>query len=202
MKKLLVALVSILLLFSLCSCCLYYDSHGITENSLEIHYATTIKKAFLGDYYWDGSEEGKTIIIPETFEGCTITAFGGSFGRGVPSPFCVVFTDETKELLRPDAFRWDMNYLDNIKDYNVEYIHFNLHISQYIEEIHEVNFDKYHVARYGMVPMVYVITFNVTCDENNKTFYAKDGKLYYRENDALVEEFPYSDFVLETPTEE
>ena len=202
MKKLLVALVAVLLLFSLCGCCLYYDSRGITENSLEVFYAPTIKEAFIHTYYWDGSDEGKTIVIPESYEGCTITAFGGYHGRGVPSPFHVVFTEEAQELLRPDAFRWDMNYLDNIKDYNVEYIHFNLHISQYIDEIVDMNLDEYHVARYGMVPMVYVITFNVTCDENNKTFYAKDGKLYYRENDALVEEFPYSDFVLETPTEE
>lgn len=201
MKKLLLSIISIFLLFSLCGCSLLYDSHGIAEDSFEVYYTSQIKEAFIHTYYWDGSEEGKTIIIPETFEGCTITTLGGNHGKGVPSPFHITFTDEAKELLRPDAFRWDFEPVDKTKKCDVEYISFNLHISQYIDEFDCVSFDSYYVARYGMVPMVYVVTFNVTCDENNKTFYAKDGKLYYRGNDALVDVIPYSDFVLETPEE-
>ena len=41
---------------------------------------------------------------------------------------------------------------------------------------------------------VYILTCYVTCDENNKIFYAKDGKLYYKKTNELVEGIIYEDF--------
>ena len=32
----------------------------------------------------------------------------------------------------------------------------------------------------------------IICDEDNKTFYSKDGKLYYRQDDTLVDGFNYA----------
>ena len=44
---------------------------------------------------------------------------------------------------------------------------------------------------------VYVLTCYVTCDENNKIFYSKDGKLYFKKDDVLVEDIIYTDFDLD-----
>ena len=44
---------------------------------------------------------------------------------------------------------------------------------------------------------IYVLTCYVTCDENNKTFYAKDGKLYFKQTNELVVDIVYEDFDIE-----
>ena len=44
---------------------------------------------------------------------------------------------------------------------------------------------------------VYILTCYVTCDENNKTFYAKEGKLYFKQTDKLVDGIIYEDFNIE-----
>ena len=46
---------------------------------------------------------------------------------------------------------------------------------------------------------VYIPLFNFTCDEKNKTFYSKGGKLYYKEGNVLVSDINYHDFKVELP---
>ena len=38
---------------------------------------------------------------------------------------------------------------------------------------------------------LYRVRYYFVCDEENKTFYSKEGKLYERRNDALVDMFCY-----------
>ena len=40
--------------------------------------------------------------------------------------------------------------------------------------------------------IAYCPRVSIICDEDNKTFYSKDGKLYYRQDDTLVDGFNYA----------
>ena len=44
------------------------------------------KEAFVAVCLWDGTEEGRRFVIPDTVEGCTVFKMGGYFGRGLPLP--------------------------------------------------------------------------------------------------------------------
>ena len=72
----------------------------------------------------------------------------------------------------------------------VVYTDFTIHLSKYIEKIYaRADATEYTVKgeKTAYCPRVSII-----CDEDNKTFYSKDGKLYYRQDDTLVDGFNYA----------
>ena len=71
-----------------------------------------------------------------------------------------------------------------------EIIWFTLHLSKYIEKIYAVaGATEYTV---GGEKTAYCPRVSIICDEDNKTFYSKDGRLYYRKDDALADGFNYA----------
>ena len=86
MKKIIALVLSVLMLAALCGCSLDYSEQA-DEGAFSFAYGK--KSAFVSEYRWDGSEEGKTIIIPESFGGLKVVSVGGYFGRGLPMPFYV-----------------------------------------------------------------------------------------------------------------
>ena len=205
-KPFILVLLSTILLFSFCGCCLLYDYELYAIDSFNIGYTKLLKDAYVGDYNWDGSDEGKTIIIPETYGNCTISALGGYSGRGYPSAFQIIPTEDARNILCPNATEWSyVSSTQNIEPNSVQYLRFKVHISKYISDINELNAGGIILAEFiegeETKNNVYVLICYVTCDEENKHFYAKDGKLYFKENDMLVDDIFYEDFVLEQHNE-
>ena len=202
MKKLVVVILSILLIFSLCGCSLLYDHKYYAVDSFNVGYSDFLNEAFLGDYNWDGTEEGMNITIPEYYNNIKIKGLGGYHGRGVPTSFEIVPNEEARNILCPNATRW--SYVSDTESMDigtVQYLKFTLNISKYIKEIECLNAGGIIAAKYveneETKYNIYVLTCYVTCNEDNKTFYAKDGKLYFRDGDVLVEDIVYEDFDLE-----
>ncbi|MBE6644511.1 MAG: hypothetical protein E7612_03920 [Ruminococcaceae bacterium] len=199
MKKIIAIPLLIVVVFSFASCCLFYDYECNATDNFDIGYSKLLNQAFLSDYNWDGTEKGMNIVIPEEYKKIPVTAFGGYFGRGVPCSFGILLTDEAKELLSPNATGW--YFTSNIsthENYEIKYLNFNVHISSNISEMEGLWLDRYIVAKHkndtSTSYEIYVPLCNVTCDEDNKTFYAKDGKLYFKGNDQLVTDIMYEDF--------
>lgn len=86
MKKLFPLVLGVLLVVLMCSCSLDYSEQADEGN---FSYAYGKKTAFVTCYRWDGTEEGRTIVIPEEYDGRRVVAVGGFFGRGLPMPFTV-----------------------------------------------------------------------------------------------------------------
>ncbi len=206
MKYISTAILIVALLLASTSCSLLYGHEINAIGAFDVGYSKTLKDAFLGRYNWDDIESGMNIEIPEYYNNIKITGLGGYFGRGVPTAFEIVPTEKVRSTLCPNANNWSYaNNTAGIDADNVQYLKFTLHISKYIEELVMPYAGGIIVAecveneeiKYN----VYVLTCYVTCDEDNETFYAKDGKLYFRENDVLVEDITYEDFDLDAHNE-
>ena len=122
-----------------------------------------------------------------------MTALGGYSGRGVPSAF---------GLNAPET--WDVRVgfgdaavaADAEKDYpNAQIIDcsMTLKLGKNIEELNELcccGFQGYDEAGRETV---WRFRWYVECSEENETFYAENGRLYYRADGALAADFIYWD---------
>ena len=202
MKKLLVAFLSVCVSLSFAGCSLLYQLNAI--DNFDIGYSKVLNEAFVSSYNWDGVCETKNIVIPEEYNGIKITALGGYYGRGAPHPFGVSLSESYKNDLCSEANQWfgSKTYKD-VESVDTVYLNFNLHISKNIEQITEHTLDHFYEGTYYdgenyHSKIIVVILYNITCDEDNNTFYAKDGKLYYRQNDSLVSDILYFDHEFES----
>lgn len=206
MKKTVAFLVVLCLSFSLCSCSLWYDHVNNAIGAFDVGYSKYKSKAFLANYNWDGSEEGMNIVTPDDYNGVIITGLGGYYGRGVPSPFTITLSPEAKIQLCSEATEWYYaSHTANRDNADVQYLHFQLHIGEYIKEIENLSMGGIILASYeenGEEKFsVFVLTCYVTCDDANKTFYSNDGKLYHRKGNVLVEDILYDDFDIDAHNE-
>ena len=202
MKKLLVISLLLGLIFSLCGCSLLYTHVNNAVGSFDVGCSEKLGKAFLAGYNWDGTEEAMNIVLPESYNGVKITGLGGYTGRGVPAPFRIEPNEKAREILCPNATDWMYAHgRITIEIANVQYLRFKLHISKQIAEIENLSAGGFIIAEYQengeTKEIVYILTCYVTCDEGNNTFYSKDGKLYNRQDNSLVEDIVYEDFDLE-----
>ena len=199
-------LVLICLSFSLYSCSLSYDHINNAIGDFDVGYSESMNKAFLASYNWDGSEERMNIVVPDSYNGAVINGLGGYTGRGLPSAFSISLSDEAKKQLCPDATDW--YYASNttdIPDTEVQYLRFQLHINENINEIKNLSMGGILLASYNENGeerySVFVLTCFVICDDANEMFYSSNGKLYYRKNNELVEDIFYDDFDIDSHNE-
>ena len=202
MKRIFGLLLLVTIISSFCGCSLLYDYESYAVGLFDVGYSSALNNAFLGTYNWDGTEENMNVVIPESYNGIKITELGGYFGRGVPSPFTISPTEDALNVLCENATEWQyVSDTANIDNYNVQYLRFKLNVSKYISEVENFYSGDIIVAKYtenGEVKYnAYVLTCYVTCDADNEKFYSKDGKLYLKETDTLVENIIYEDFDIE-----
>lgn len=196
MKKIISVFFIVALLFTLVGCSLAYDGNAKVGN-FDVYYSDFYKDAFLGGYYWDGSKEGMNIVIPEEYNGYTVTELGGYHGRGVPTAFGVVIDEKSHY---PEVYEWVTASQKAVsKDCEVVYYTFNIHISKNIEKIEFHNLDSFVLGEdlSGNEKIAIIPLYKFTCDQDNKNFYVKDGKLYDKKNDSLIENINYYDFEIE-----
>ncbi len=203
MKKLLVLFLCVFTCLTFTGCSLLFEYQTDAIDNFDIGYSEILNKAFVSSYNWDGTDETKKIVIPEEYNGTRITALGGYYGRGVPCAFGIELPDSYQNNLCGEVNQWICSDIyEDVESVDTIYLNFNLHISKNIEQITKHTLDCFYEGAYFDgenydSKIMVVFLYNITCDERNKTFYAKDGKLYYRQNDNLVSDILYFDFDFE-----
>lgn len=184
-----------------------YHSVGDIDG-LELYTNKSKKDAFVGVYFWDGDANSTTIVIPDEYEGCAVTAFGGSYDIGVPVGFDVIY--RTKSLISENVSLQAVIQNENgeFTGLNIEYVDFYLSIGAEINDIDGVDV-KCVMAVYVVKDpsavyyreddfiALYLPRFYITCSDKNETFFSQDGKLHYKSSRELVDAFYYTDFEIE-----
>ena len=197
MKKLFACLLCFLtcLTFSGCSLLFHYQYDAV--DNFYFGYSEILKEAFVASYHWDETDAAKNIVIPEKYNGVKVTALGGYTGRGAPCDFCVLPPKSYEDSFGVNQWAVSGMY-EHIESVDTIYLNFDLHISKNIEQIKAHALDLFYEGTYFdgktyHTKVIVVMLFRVTCDEDNKTFYAEEGKLYYRKNNELVSDILYFD---------
>ncbi len=199
MRKTIIFVISVFICFSFGGCSSWYEYQTNAINCFDVGCSDILDDVFVSAYNWDGSQESINIVIPEEYNGNKITSLGGYYGRGVPCSFAVEPVESFKNSLCSDANLWGYsNILEDIGSVETKYFNFNIHISKNIEQIDIHNLNSIYIGenvdgQNHIIKIVLVFLYNITCDEQNEEFYSKDGKLYYRETDALVSDIFYYD---------
>lgn len=176
--------------------CLYYNE-TIKENNIYFECNSLANCAYVSSCVWDGKDEHRDIVIPDEVNGKTVSRLGGFSGRGAPGPFMISFPDSyylKKDGQQISYCMEESTLSDNDFEYDIKSVAFTLHIGKELNKIVDIDMDTYYPKERGANkvtfyhPVVYVL-----CDKENKTFYSRDGKLYYKSNDKLVEDFAYAD---------
>ena len=201
MKKLLAVVMCMIICLSLSGCNQYeYVSNAI--DNFDVGYSEDTGDAFVSTYNWDGSDDAMNIVIPEEYNGLPINSLGGYSGLGVPGSFGIELTESYRNSLCSEANMWGYSSIfDDIESVETRYLNFNIHVSKNIEQlvlhsmdwIYEGTYYDYDEGNHHL-KIVLVFLYSFTCDKENETFYAKDGKLYYKENNELVSDILYYDY--------
>ena len=184
-----------------------YHSVGDIDG-LELKTNKKKKDAFVGVYFWDGDANNTTIVIPDEYEGCAVTAFGGSYDIGVPVGFDVIYRTESLISENVSLQAVIQNENGEFTGLNIEYVDFHLSIGAEINDIDGVDV-KCVMAVYVVKDpsavyyreddfiALYLPRFYITCSDKNETFFSQDGKLHYKSSRELVDAFYYTDFEIE-----
>lgn len=202
MKKYISLCVAICLSFLFSGCDLFLDSSVNYNESGSVNglYIAINRKAnccFVGQYDCSEYTENAEIIIPDEYDGVPVTKIGGYYGVGVPSPFRIELGDAYMNAPSDSdfygVFSGNLESYGIEEEYSVEELVFTLRIGKNISEIEFVSMGEYypHINDDGSITFYHPVV-NVVCSEENKSFYSKDGKLYNKETDELIEEFNYA----------
>ena len=148
------------------------------------------RQAFAADVDWNG-EDGAVIVIPDEVHGYKVTALGGYSGCGVPTAFA---------LNAPET--WDIRVrfgdAESAADAETDYPNakivdcaMTLELGKNVKKLNEVSCFGFYGYDENGVETVWRLCWHVECDEENESFYAKDGRLYSREDGKSAEVFLY-----------
>jgi hypothetical protein len=198
MKKTVAFLLLVSFILCLSACDLdgvaYFYSYAGEYNGFGIDVNKLANCCFVSGYTCTEYTEGMEITIPDDYNGIPIKRVGGFSGIGAPSPFSIDLSQVYMNA--PEGSEFDMiwRYPDDELSvaYTIENVVFQLNIGKNIEEIDFVFMDDYypHINEDGSITFYHPVVY-ITCSEENTTFYSKDGKLYYKSTNALVEDFAY-----------
>ena len=202
MRKLLVLLLSIVMVFCLSGCVLeeislLYSDTG-EKDGFFIAVNETADCCFVGGYNCVEYTENMEIIIPDDYEDIPIKRIGGYCGRGVPTPFGISLAD--LYINAPQGTKYHSVFQGDIADYMIEEnytvknVEFDLYIGKNIETIEFISMNDYypHINEDNSITFYHPVV-SVTCSEENKFFYSKDGKLYSKSSDELITDFSYAE---------
>lgn len=162
----------------------------VTAEGVEYHCNTVSRRAFAGEYHWDGDLDRRTISIPDDVAGCRVTALGGFVGRGAPAPFGVIFPEEENPF-------WSQIVKDRYRGADgalpVTEVVFTLELGASVEELKNIFADNepYYTVDAEGNDVFYQAVYYVVCAPENRTFHSRDGRLYRRADGTPVTDLPY-----------
>ena len=202
MKKFFTLILTVSLLISLSGCFAENISFCYKESVKQDGFLLSINKTanccFAGRFECTEYTDCMQISIPDEYNGIPVTQLGGYFGRGVLSPFSINVDMRLSENdAYPDTYPSISSFSSLPAGSKTKDILFHLYIGKNLKTIEFVDMDRYNpfFNEAGEVIYYHPVVY-VTCSEENPNFYAKDGRLYYKNTDALVTEFAYADTVV------
>lgn len=129
------------------------------------------------------------IIIPDSLDDCKVVSLGGFYGRGVPLGFSLNLGGSDLHIGSAELPASKLTQI-NPDCSMLNEVRFTLHLGQNIERIEGFE-DKYWSDPTLDALIIYHPVFYVEVDEDNPTFYSKDGKVYRYKDDSLLDSIPY-----------
>ena len=173
-KKIIIKYLGIVVLYILA--CVFWLKSGILDTRF---FYNSVDKG-----RWDGNTENMIIKIPYTYKNAKVFELGGYTGKGAPSKFGVVLPKEYYKNVDGVA-DGDWN-IDKNDEY--ETLKFKVILTENIEELNNTFSKEYYLqhtdGEYDDV--LYKVEYYYECPKRNKTFYSKNGKLYYKSNNKLA----------------
>lgn len=166
----------------------------VNYGGLSVMEKATSRTAGVTGYYFDAENPEAEVTIPDvskkgypiSYIGNTEPRSDGSFFNGVKN----VKTSWGTSLNNAESYYRN----GKVPDENVYYYDITLNIGKNIKNIY---LHSKYVTMWDNGDGTYLIycpRVYINCDENNPVYYSKDGKLYEKVTDKLVEEFVYYDF--------
>lgn len=168
-----------------------YPAENVVEKDHVLFYLRRDgRDAFASAYRWDGTGDAIDYTIPDTVQGVKVTAIGGFVGTLKKAPYSGLY------VAMPETYRGAERAQYTMPVNAVEItLPVHIHIGRFVRSIEEDGSLPAPTGYFGYEKDVssYIITpvWTVTCDEGNETYYARDGRLYQRADDALVQ-LPYA----------
>lgn len=161
----------------------YHESAMVERDGVRYYLRADRLRAFAGVCVWDGESDTVDYTIPDRVNGARVTSLGGliygtafkklPYGWGVALP--ETFRGAERVGFLPQT---------NVTELTLT-VH--LHLGRYVS----------HIANMGVPDAVWYCSGDesyslrqrwvITCDERNKTYYAEDGRLYYRQTGKPVD---------------
>lgn len=161
----------------------YHAESAVEQDGVRFYLRADHLRAFAEDCVWDGEGDTVDYVIPDRVKGAKVTSLGGLLygtafkklpcGWGVALPESFRGAERVSFLPQTDATELALTV--------------RLHLGRYVSEIETMG---------GIVPTgyyspggSYIIRqrWIVTCDARNETYYAENGRLYYRGSGEPVE---------------
>lgn len=159
-------------------------------------------RAFAAGFDWDGKTEEISVVIPDTVEfsrpskTCRVTKLGGFAGRGGPCQFGPMLPIDSESQGNFDESTDDPKLLEEIRQRHpgapMRDLRVRLYLGRYVSEIPLSASSLIYRQREGNGTL-WRVAYQVDCDENNQTFYARDGKLYLRADGTAVTQLSYGE---------
>ena len=160
----------------------YYAGDAVEQDGVIFYPRADHLKAFAGTCAWNGEGDTVAYTIPDRIEGAKVTSLGGLLHgttfKKVPYGWGVVL---------PQTFR-GAERVSFLPQTNVTELTLTvrLHLGQYVSALEHIG-EPVPVGYYS-TESCYIIRqkWVVTCDERNETYYAENGRLYYRQSGEPV----------------
>lgn len=167
-----------LAIFSLSSCSLAYSIDDLDE--YVIGYSKKNDFIEYVTYNLDTTE----IHLPSEYKGVKVEELGGYYGRGVPTPFCLYYIGIT------NGFTTDLDEVDE-NDTIIE-VNINIYLPKYLKKCSYIQQDVSGLSEKDH-NIIYIAKCNYYIDSENVYFYTKNGKLFNKSDNTIVDKLIYQD---------
>ncbi len=176
-----VFLILLITALSLTGCTGFSKNETVAEGHFDFYVSDLGTRAFPAFFYWEGDPNDTLIEIPDKLGSADIGSVGGFFGTGNPIPMIIATRGS-------DPYKME-NPPEGVEALPIT---FTLSIGKNIRSIVRVITPEYLSARDidGTVRW-YEPKLRVELREDNPKFYEHNGRLYYKEDDRLVDSIGY-----------
>ena len=149
-------------------------------------YKRALGTAFVSTYYWDGSEEGLDITLPESVFGYRVKSLGMYTGRGGGYAFQLAIPATVGHAW--ESFGEDLweSSVENYPRARIVELPFTLRVGKNLKHVNIADFNNLYGLDDEGRETLWHVTLSVDCDPANKTFYSENGVLYDRKTGEAV----------------